>query len=50
VDVMPMSVHRLQALTDILLCEVSTPELDDVVRISDDSGRQDGRVESEHKV
>jgi mannose-6-phosphate isomerase-like protein (cupin superfamily) len=50
VDVQPMRIHRLEAVSDILLCEVSTPELDDVVRISDDSGRRDGRVESEHKV
>ena len=29
--------------------EVSTPEVDDVVRIDDDAGRPDGRIESEHK-
>jgi mannose-6-phosphate isomerase-like protein (cupin superfamily) len=50
VDVQPLRVHRLEAVTDILLCEVSTPELDDVIRITDDSGRRDGRLESEHKV
>ena len=48
IDVFPKSVHRLEAVTDMLLFEVSTPELDDVVRISDDSGRKDGRINSEH--
>ncbi|MBK9073081.1 MAG: cupin [Myxococcales bacterium] len=31
--------HRLTALTDAELAEVSTPELDDVVRITDRYGR-----------
>lgn len=31
--------HRFEALTDCELIEVSTPELDDVVRVSDDYGR-----------
>jgi len=31
--------HRFKALTDVILVEVSTPELDDVVRIEDDHGR-----------
>jgi mannose-6-phosphate isomerase-like protein (cupin superfamily) len=33
------TVHRFRALTDCLLFEVSTPELDDVVRLEDDFGR-----------
>jgi len=34
-------VHRFEALDeDVELVEVSTPELDDVVRIEDDFGRQ----------
>ena len=32
-------VHRYEALTRCRLVEVSTPELDDVVRIEDDFGR-----------
>ncbi len=32
--------HRLEALEDARLFEVSTPELDDVVRLEDDFGRQ----------
>lgn len=48
VDVMPRTLHRLEAMTDILLYETSTPHLDDVVRIQDDSKRPDGRLEKEH--
>lgn len=48
VDVFPNTLHRLEAITDIVLCEVSTPHLDDVVRVSDDANRKDGRVASEH--
>jgi mannose-6-phosphate isomerase-like protein (cupin superfamily) len=32
--------HRFEALTDVEVMEVSTPELDDVVRIADDFGRE----------
>jgi mannose-6-phosphate isomerase-like protein (cupin superfamily) len=35
----PGTVHRFRAVTDTLLFEVSTPELEDVVRIEDDYGR-----------
>ena len=38
--VTPTTVHRFRALTDCLLFEVSTPELEDVVRIEDDYGRE----------
>ena len=38
-SVMPLSVHRMTAVTDLTYHEVSTPELDDVVRISDDYNR-----------
>jgi mannose-6-phosphate isomerase len=31
--------HRIEALEDVRLIEVSTPELDDVVRVEDDYGR-----------
>lgn len=48
VDVTPFVLHRLEAVTDILLYEVSTPYLDDVVRVSDDTARPDGRIETEH--
>jgi|TARA_B110000438_G_C15817340_1_gene652572 hypothetical protein len=48
IDVEPRILHRLEALSDLLLYETSTPHLDDVVRISDDSNRGDGRVLEEH--
>jgi mannose-6-phosphate isomerase len=35
----PMTRHRLQALEDTVIFEVSTPELDDVIRLADDYGR-----------
>jgi mannose-6-phosphate isomerase len=36
----PGTVHRLKALEDTRILEVSTPELDDVVRLEDDYGRE----------
>lgn len=38
-DVPRGRVHRVTALEDSVIIEVSTPELDDVVRIEDDYGR-----------
>ena len=38
--VVPGTVHRFRAVTDCELFEVSTPELDDVVRLEDDYGRE----------
>ncbi len=49
INVTPNIVHRIKALSDIKLFETSTPELDDVVRIMDDSNRKDGKILSEHK-
>jgi choline kinase/mannose-6-phosphate isomerase-like protein (cupin superfamily)/thiamine kinase-like enzyme len=40
--------HRVIAITDIILQEVSTPEVDDVIRIEDDSGRDSGKLNHEH--
>ena len=37
----PYKKHRMAAVTDVELVEVSTPELDDVVRHEDDYGRLD---------
>lgn len=34
--------HRMMAVTDCILVEVSTPHLDDVVRLEDDYGRAPG--------
>jgi mannose-6-phosphate isomerase-like protein (cupin superfamily) len=36
----PGTIHRFRAISDCTLFEVSTPELDDVVRLEDDYGRQ----------
>jgi mannose-6-phosphate isomerase len=38
----PGTVHRMRALEDTTLLEVSTPELDDVVRLEDRYGRAPG--------
>ena len=36
----PGTIHQMVALTDCDILEVSTPELDDVVRLSDKYGRE----------
>jgi mannose-6-phosphate isomerase-like protein (cupin superfamily) len=36
----PGTIHRMVAVTDVDVLEVSTPELDDVVRLEDAYGRQ----------
>ena len=35
----PLTKHRLEAIEDTTLFEVSTPELEDTVRLEDDYGR-----------
>ncbi|MGH9339119.1 MAG: hypothetical protein ACRD1R_08190 [Acidobacteriota bacterium] len=35
----PGDIHRMEALEDAVFLEVSTPELDDVVRLEDRYGR-----------
>lgn len=42
------NIHRIKALTNTVLFEVSTPHLDDVIRVSDDTNRTSGRIQSEH--
>ena len=37
----PGTVHRVRALEDTTILEVSTPQLDDVVRLEDSYGRAD---------
>jgi quercetin dioxygenase-like cupin family protein len=41
IHVAPKTVHRMTALEDSDIFEVSTPELDDVVRLEDRYGRVD---------
>ena len=36
----PFTVHQCEAVTDILYLEASTPDLDDVIRLEDDYGRE----------
>lgn len=50
IDVTPGILHRIEAMTDVTLFEVSTPHLDDVIRISDDTNRADGVIASEHEM
>ena len=40
VHVVPKTVHRMTAITDCDIFEVSTPELHDVVRLEDRYGRE----------
>lgn len=49
IEIPPQTPHRLEALEDTVIFEVSTPELNDVVRLADDYGREckkDGQIES----
>ncbi len=48
-DVVPPRIHRIRALTDLVLQEVSNPFVDDVIRLQDDARRGSGKIESEHK-
>jgi mannose-6-phosphate isomerase len=38
--------HRFEAVSDCELCEVSSPEIDDIVRLQDDYGRVPGSQSS----
>lgn len=40
-DIFPYTVHRIEGLEDSVIFEVSTGELEDVVRLADDYGRPD---------
>lgn len=45
----PGKKHRVIALTDLVLQEVSTSHIHDIVRIEDDTNRKDGKIEGEWK-
>tara|TARA_B100000989_G_scaffold298905_1_gene290902 strand:+ start:204 stop:980 length:777 start_codon:yes stop_codon:yes gene_type:complete len=49
INVKPKTIHRLEAISNLILFEVSSPHLSDVVRVSDDSNRPDGKIKDEHK-
>lgn len=40
IDIPPYTIHRLEAIEDTEVFEVSSPELDDVVKLDDDYGRK----------
>lgn len=48
-NVSPPKKHRVIAITDVILQEVSTPEIDDVIRLEDDTHRPDGKILKEHQ-
>ena len=48
IDVKPGQIHRVIATTDLVFIEASTKELDDVIRLQDDTSRGHGKIESEH--
>ena len=41
IEIRPGKRHRAEGVSDVRLFEVSTPELDDVVRLADDYGREE---------
>ncbi len=45
----PGEVHRVYSEEDYIAYEVSTPQLDDVIRVQDESSRPSGLITSEHK-
>jgi mannose-6-phosphate isomerase-like protein (cupin superfamily) len=47
--VAPKKIHRVFAHEPYVAFEASTPEVDDVERLEDDSGRTSGRIDSEHQ-
>jgi choline kinase/mannose-6-phosphate isomerase-like protein (cupin superfamily) len=47
ITIQPMRKHRVIAKTDIILQEVSSPEINDCIRIEDDANRGDGKINYE---
>ena len=45
IEIPPGTVHRMEAVEDSVILEVSTPELDDVVRLEDRYGRAESAAE-----
>ena len=48
INVFPKILHRIRALSNITLYEVSSPHLKDFVRVQDDTARMSGHIKSEH--
>ena len=49
INIKPKTIHRLEAVSDLILYEVSSPHLSDVIRVSDDNNRPSGTIRNEHK-
>lgn len=47
-SILPGIKHRIVTIEDVILLEASSPEVDDVIRIDDDTMRGNGRILSEH--
>jgi mannose-6-phosphate isomerase len=47
-NICPGQVHRMEALSDLEFFEISTPQVDDVIRLADDTDRPNGKIQSEH--
>ncbi len=50
VHIKPGCIHRIESLEDLTIIESSTIELDDIIRLEDDTDRKNGRIESEHST
>ena len=48
VHVKPGCIHRVESLEDLTIIESSSIELDDVIRLEDDTDRPNGKIKSEH--
>ena len=48
--VLPNRKHRTTAITDYTAVEVSTSQLDDIIRYHDDNNRESGKIEKEHEI
>ena len=48
INIFPKKLHRIKALSNLTLYEVSSPHFEDVVRVQDDSARISGYAKSEH--
>ena len=47
-DIKPFEIHRITSIKNLISYEASTPELEDVIRIEDDTKRQSGHLKQEH--
>ena len=50
VHIKPGCIHRIESLEDLTIIESSTIELDDIIRLEDDTDRKNGRIASEHST